>query len=178
LYHGSLILRAPVSAQTLQTLRAQSALPSFLDVNLRSPWWDHETVHTGMHNARWIKLNESELNTLATGDSPLHQRARELQNKTRAELVIVTRGEQGALAYSADGQVEEIIPEQSIEVVDTVGAGDAFASVIITGLLRNWSLSLSLARAQAFASAVVGQRGATVRDTDFYRPFIEAWGLA
>ncbi len=178
LYHGSLILRAPVSAQTLQTLRAKSALPVFLDVNLRSPWWDHETVHASMRNARWIKLNESELNTLAPGDPPLHHQARELQNKTRAELVIVTRGERGTLVYSADGHVEEIVPQQRIEVVDTVGAGDAFASVMITGLLRNWPLSLSLARAQAFASAIVGQRGAISRKMDFYRPFIEEWDLA
>lgn len=178
LYHGSLILRSPLSAQTLQTLRADSGLPVFLDVNLRSPWWDFKTVHTTMCGVRWIKLNEFELQTLVPGDRPLHQRARELQAKTRAAWVLVTRGERGALVYSADGRMEEITPAGKVEVVDTVGAGDAFASVMITGLLRDWPLALSLARAQAFASAIVGLRGATTRDPDFYRPFIEDWDLA
>jgi fructokinase len=38
-------------------------------------------------------------------------------------------------------------------------------------------LTLLLERAQAFASAVVGVRGATVSDADFYRPYLESWGL-
>ena len=178
LYHGSLILRAPTSAQTLQTLRADSGLPVFLDVNLRAPWWDQETVHSSMRGARWIKLNEDELHTLVPGNHSPHHKARELQCKTQTEWIIVTRGRRGAIVYAANGQVEEIKPAENVKVVDSVGAGDAFASVMITGLLRDWPLALSLERAQAFASAIVGQRGATTRDPDFYRFFVEEWDLA
>jgi fructokinase len=39
-------------------------------------------------------------------------------------------------------------------------------------------LPQTLERAQAFASAIVGQRGATVRDPAFYQPFLADWGLA
>jgi fructokinase len=63
-------------------------------------------------------------------------------------------------------------------VVDTVGAGDAFSSVMILGISRDWPLQLSLDRAQQFASAVVGQRGATVHDRRFYQPFAQAWAAA
>jgi fructokinase len=178
IYHGSLILRTPVSATTFESLRNDRTLPAFLDVNLRSPWWNYETVHASMKRSRWIKLNENELNTLIAGDYPLSRKIQELQNSTGAELVIITRGERGTIAYTADGQTEEVAPEDVVTIIDTVGAGDAFASVMITGLLQDWPLSLSLVRAQAFASAIVGQRGATSQEPGFYQPFIENWGLA
>jgi fructokinase len=178
IYHGSLILRTPVSATTFESLRNDRALPAFLDVNLRSPWWNYETVHASMKRSRWIKLNENELNTLIAGDYPLSRKIQELQNSTGAELVIITRGERGTIAYTAVGQTEEVAPGDVVTIIDTVGAGDAFASVMITGLLQDWPLSLSLVRAQAFASAIVGQRGATSQEPGFYQPFIENWGLA
>ena len=48
---------------------------------------------------------------------------------------------------------------------------------MILGLLRHWPLGATLERAQSFASAIVGRRGATVDDPDFYRPFAEDWQL-
>jgi fructokinase len=62
-------------------------------------------------------------------------------------------------------------------VVDTVGAGDAFAAVFIAGLLSGWPAQLTLARAQRFAAAIVGRRGATVSDRGFYREFLQDWDL-
>jgi fructokinase len=44
---------------------------------------------------------------------------------------------------------------------------------MILGLLRGWPLQSALDRAQAFASAIVGRRGATVRDPAFYAPFAD-----
>ncbi len=178
LYHGSLIQRSPISARTLRSISRDRNLPVFLDVNLRAPWWDQKTVHASMENARWIKLNEDELEILVPGNHTLLQRARKLQHNTRADLLIITRGERGTLLYSADGRIDEVCPAKTVRVMDTVGAGDAFASVMITGLLHNWPLHSSLTRAQAFASAIVEQRGATSRKIDFYRPFIQDWSLA
>ena len=81
------------------------------------------------------------------------------------------------IAFAADGQTAEIRHASDNSVVDTVGAGDAFTSVIILGLMRDWPLALTLERAQAFASAVVGVRGATVQERAFYQPFIGQWEL-
>jgi len=66
-------------------------------------------------------------------------------------------------------------PTPGVRVVDTVGAGDAFASVMILGLVSHWPLSLALQRAQDFASAIVGNRGATVDEPAFYQQFIDQW---
>ena len=70
-----------------------------------------------------------------------------------------------------------IAPVQSTPVTDTVGAGDAFASVLLLGLLREWPMQQTLQRAQSFASAIVGVRGATVSDAGFYQRICADWEL-
>ena len=82
-----------------------------------------------------------------------------------------------AVALTADGGRARATPAQTFEVVDTVGAGDAFAAVCLLGILREWSSYEIISRAQAFASRVVGQRGATSADKSLYAPFISAWSL-
>jgi fructokinase len=178
IYHGTLALRAATSLQALETLNSRYNTPVFLDVNLRPPWWELQAARKLLDNARWVKLNEDELSLLGTDSGTLDQRAARLRETHGNELLIVTRGGDGAVAFSSDGQSAATRPGSDNRVVDTVGAGDAFTSVIILGLLRDWPLQQTLDRAQAFASAVVGVRGATVQDRDFYRPFIEQWGLA
>ena len=91
--------------------------------------------------------------------------------------LIVTHGAAGAEVVTAAGDHLHIQPEPLTEVVDTVGAGDAFAAVTILGLVLAWPLAATLERAQAFAARLVGNRGATVDDPEFYRPFIDAWRL-
>ena len=177
LYHGTLAMRGAVSARTLGELKTRCAAPIFLDVNLRPPWWDAQSAGAALSDARWVKLNEDELALLGRDDGELNSRARALQQQHDIELLIVTRGSAGALAFGGAEAAAEIRPAASNAVVDTVGAGDAFTSVTILGLTLGWPLGDILERAQAFASAVVGVRGATVQDKEFYRAFIEQWEL-
>jgi len=177
IYHGTLALREATSAQALAALKRRFGAPVFVDVNLRPPWWEPHGTRQLLDGARWVKLNEDELAQLGADSGDLATRAANLQRQHRIELLIVTRGGDGAVAFSADGQTAETRPAAGNSVVDTVGAGDAFTSVIILGLTRDWPLALTLERAQAFASAVVGVRGATVQDRAFYQPFIEQWEL-
>jgi fructokinase len=179
IYHGTLALRGRVSAESLAALRTRLDAPVFMDVNLRPPWWDRDQVRTGLDAARWVKLNEDELELLGQDDSgTLEARAGRLRERHDIELLIVTRGARGALAFGADGRRVEVSPPAGNTVVDTVGAGDAFTSVTILGLTLGWPLQQTLERAQDFASAVVGVRGATVQERDFYRRFREQWKLA
>jgi len=57
----------------------------------------------------------------------------------------------------------------------TVGAGDAFSAVFILGLATGWPMQKIISHAQEFASAIVGQRGATVTDRRFYTIFLTKW---
>ncbi len=175
LYHGSLALRHDVSGQALQQLQQGRDLQRLVDVNLRSPWWQRETVMSLLRGARWIKLNEAELAQLVPDADTLQAQMQHLQEQSGAELVIVTRGAAGAVVLAASGDEFSVVPQGRDEVIDTVGAGDAFTSVVTLGLMRGWSLPLMLERAQEFASAITGMRGATCNDPGFYQPFIEDW---
>jgi fructokinase len=176
LYHGTLALRNSVSNNALVKLK-QAGSPIFLDVNLRPPWWDKQTIARTLTDATWAKLNEDELNILMPSSEKPEQKADKLLKQYRLELLILTRGSQGAIAFDTIGNTITVQPESDICMVDSVGAGDAFTSVIIAGLLQKWPLAETMERAQAFASAIVGVRGATTQDKDFYNHFTSQWEL-
>lgn len=174
-YHGSLALRQPVSAAALNKLLRQHTGKIFVDVNLRSPWWQAELLATLLNRADWAKLNEQELMQLQSVQLPLKQAMRHFRRKYNVAILIVTRGAQGAVAINQDDEFFEITPPEQVAVVDTVGAGDAFSAVALLGMQHNWSLPVILHRAQAFASAIVGIRGATARNLSFYQAYTYAW---
>ena len=176
-YHGTLATRHADSRAALDVLLERAAAPVFLDVNLRDPWWDRDAVLAQVARADHVKLNDAELDLLVPGTGDPGERARGLLEAHDLTTLVVTRGSAGALGLDHRGSRAEAAPEKAVEVVDTVGAGDAFAAVLITGLLEGWTLNETLERAQGLASAVVGRRGATIRDRDFYRPFAERWEL-
>ncbi|MGD8842861.1 MAG: carbohydrate kinase [Gammaproteobacteria bacterium] len=176
LYHGSLALRNAVSRGAMEALRGAGG-ETFVDVNLRPPWWDAAAVSGDLRGARGVKLNEHELAVLVPDAATMDERINRFIETYTPGLLIVTLGEAGALAVTADGETASVAPQRSHSVVDTVGAGDAFTSVVLLGVLQSWPLAQILERAQSFASAIVGVRGATVSDMDFYRSFIRDWGL-
>jgi fructokinase len=177
LYHGTLALRNAVSRGALEVIKRRTPGATFIDVNLRAPWWDREDVIAQLADVRWTKLNHHELELLAQEAVGTEEAIERFMRRYAPELLIVTQGDAGALAVSGTGERAHAVPDRRLAVVDTVGAGDAFASVVLLGIIRRWPLPVMLERAQSFASAIVGQRGATVGDMGFYRPFLEQWGL-
>jgi fructokinase len=175
LYHGTLALRDATSQLALQHLRHTQPPLVFVDVNLRSPWWRREQVLQDISGSHWVKLNRDELDLLAPGEAVVHKRAQVFVEDMGLRGLLLTDGADGAKVFTAAGECWETRPAGNVAVVDTVGAGDALAAVMVLGLLRDWPLEVSLERAQGFASALVGQRGATVMDPGFYAPFIEQW---
>jgi len=175
LYHGSLALRSKPPLAALGHLRQAAGSPVLMDVNLRAPWWSGDQVTGLMGEATWVKLNENELADLVPGEQDLENRAARILENCGLECVIVTRGAAGAWARGQKGWTLEPEPVPAVRVVDTVGAGDAFSSVIICGLMRGWSWASILQRAQSFAAAVVGLQGATTTDRSFYEPIFEDW---
>lgn len=175
LYHGSLAVRNPVARSALQATKALHQGKIFIDVNLRPPWWERETLLPMLHDADWVKLNEAELAELCPGYADLETAMQSFCAQFDLETLVVTRGEKGSVACDKRQHFVAIKPPASTAVIDTVGAGDAFAALLLVGLSTQWPLEATLERAQAFACALVGRRGATVADREFYRAFSEQW---
>jgi len=177
LYHGTLALRNAANRSALQQLKLHSGMQLFIDVNLRDPWWDRQAVLGWLADADWIKLNQHELQDLFPAISSGTAGIQHLFHETRANSIVLTCGKDGAKLFQRDGGQWQIRPEQSIVLRDAVGAGDAFASICLLGILRCWPMQLILHRAQDFAMAVIGLRGATTDDPAFYQNFREKWGM-
>jgi fructokinase len=178
LYHGSLALRNAVSRHALEEIRRQYAHSVLVDVNLRDPWWQREGILQLLEGGSWVKLNEHELALLAGGARDTAEAMAQLLRDYGLQLLIVTRGSAGAVAITAAGEESRVVPRGVAHITDTVGAGDAFTSVVLLGQAHDWPLPLLLERALQFASAIVRVRGATVNDRAFYRPFVLEWGLS
>lgn len=168
LYHGSLLARGEISASALDRIREMADVPVFIDVNLRDPWWNHIDVLASLSRARWIKVNEAELGLLAGASDPATAEA--FRRDLGLDTVIMTRGGRGAAIVDRGRTIESVAPAD-IEVIDTVGAGDAFSAVFILGLSLGWSMEVTLARSLEFAAAMCMVPGATVRNRDFYSRF-------
>lgn len=178
LYRGTLAARSPVSRKALETLSKTCNAPVFLDLNLRPPWWRRDVIEQAMQAARWVKLSDAELFTLLEHE-PASQEdmiglAQSLCHNYQLAWLLVTLGEKGAFLVTEGSDVYWAEPSP-VEVVDTVGAGDAFSAIMILALLKNWQLSQALKRGVAFASAVCGLRGAVTHDPAFYANFVANW---
>ena len=177
LYHGSLALRHEHNRSLLGSLLQHKPHDVFLDVNLRNPWWDRNEILNMITDCDWLKLNIDELDLIYPSSQSSMTRMQALIEQHGLKGVILTQGSAGAKLMSENGSLHQVAPASEVEIIDTVGAGDAFTSVIITGLIKKWPMAITLQRAQLFASAIVGQRGATVSSRDFYQSFIQQWTL-
>jgi len=162
---GSLGQRSPVSRAAIRHF-LRSTLPDALrvfDVNLRQHFYDRETIEESLQIASALKLNDEELPILAGMFEIFGETERDLLGMLTARfelrLVALTRGAKGSVLLAA-GEYDEC-ESPPAEVVDTVGAGDAFTAALITGFLRELPLSTINRHANAVASYVCSQPGAT-----------------
>jgi fructokinase len=169
LYHGSLALRQEQSKCAFTQLSQRSDLLLFVDVNLRSPWWNKQAVEQYLHRAQWAKLNHDELALMGFENADIAQSAIQLQVKFDLEQVIITQGEQGALVCTRQHKTIRVKPPQVTQFVDTVGAGDAFTARYIHGLRADEAAVETVEAAQKFSIRVLGLRGAISTDAAFYQ---------
>jgi sugar/nucleoside kinase (ribokinase family) len=138
----------------MRSLRAVGASVSF-DPNLRpSLWPDAATMRATLNalaaHADWVLPGLAEGRLLTGRDTPAGVAAYYLERG--AQAVVVKLGADGAYVRTADG-LEHTAPAVPVaQIVDTVGAGDAFAVGIISARLEGLSWAQALARAQWIAA--------------------------
>jgi fructokinase len=161
---GSLGQRAEPSRSSVQSLVAATPLRALriFDVNLRQPFYSPEVLEQSLRLANVLKLNDAELPVLAslfgTDGSPEAQ-LEVLARRFSLRVVALTRGARGSLLRGPTGWDDH--PGLAADVVDTVGAGDAFTAALTLGLLLDWPLDRTNAHANEVACHVCGCAGAT-----------------
>ena len=79
--------------------------------------------------------------------------------KALKKLIVITRGDKGALAIDGD-KINECQAKQNLKIVDLTGAGDLFASGFLHGLINNKSIEESLSSGTEMSSKVIQIIGA------------------
>ena len=174
LYHGSLALRGEPSRSACDWLAGRSER-RFVDVNLRRPWYQRDTVRDLIRGADYVKLNLDELRELVEGSDDHARIASLFEQVAIRRAVILTSGAAGASIHTRAGDRVAAAAPEVTDFRDPVGAGDAFASVVILGILNGWGWEATLNRALDFAARVCSLQGATSTDPDFYAAAREDW---
>ena len=165
IYFGSLAARTETTLRTIQTLVSQTKPSALrvLDLNLRDPFVDRDVIESMLRLANVLKLNDDELTRLAAmfdiSGSTTEQHADWLTKTYGLKMLILTCGVHGSWIFN-EGKAY-FCESRKVEVVDTVGAGDAFTAVVVVGLLSGWSIETINDRANEMAAFVCTQSGAT-----------------
>jgi len=75
------------------------------------------------------------------------------------KLIVITRGEKGAIAIN-NQEIIEIEPKKNLRIVDLTGAGDLFAAGFLYGYINKLSINSCLEKGTEMASKVIQQIGA------------------
>jgi len=173
LCYGTLAQRSEQSAATLQTLF--ELLPAgairVFDVNLRQHYYSADILKQGCHHADILKLNDDELPIVcgllgiaapedirAPYDDRPHPDIDKIRDHYKVGTLLVTCGARGSLIASDQGWTW--LASLKVDVIDTIGAGDAFTAGFVAGILAGESDSAAQVRATAAAARACTHAGA------------------
>lgn len=129
-----------------------------LDLDYRPMFWDSPTAATEQVQKALrhvtVAVGNREECQIAVGESNPHKAAEALLD-VGVELAIVKQGPRGVLGKTKHSSVT--VPPNEVDVVNGLGAGDAFGGSLCHGLLHGWSLEKTLRYANA-AGAIVASR--------------------
>ena len=169
LYFGSLAQRNKVTRDTIKSLFGKK-IKYFCDLNIRQKFYTKEIINKSLLNADALKINIDELkliNKLLFGDRfSLEKDANKVLEKFNIELLAVTKGKDGSTLFTKN-ETDDYKTTLS-GIVDTLGAGDAFAAVFCIGYLRKWKLNKINKLANDFASEICRIKGALPQTEKVY----------
>ena len=136
---------ASAQRKALRIARDKGLMISY-DPNYRPTLWpDRKTaekiIQDSFRHCHLAKVSEEEWQ-VATGHEDLEAGIKAIMAKG-VELLVISRGENGAIATNGDYRIE--LPGLEVDVIETTGAGDGFLGAIITALLPEREKTGSLA---------------------------------
>jgi fructokinase len=178
LYFGTLAQRSEISKNTIQSF-FNRGLKYFSDINLRQNFYSKQILETTLQAADFLKVNYDEMHVLNNyfiqTDYATEKIAYELMEKYNIKMLAVTRGKNGASIFENGKRFEYTNVED--KVVDTTGAGDAFAAILCLGYLKGLEIPFINKLANDFASEICLFEGALPKYDRIYENYRERMGL-
>ncbi|MFH8468318.1 5-dehydro-2-deoxygluconokinase [Streptomyces sp. NPDC017991] len=138
--------------------RAKSGTTVF-DLDWRPMFWQApaqaRTYYAEALRHTTVAVGNREECEVATGESEPYAAAEALLG-AGVELAVVKQGPEGVLAMDRDGTVTEV-PPVPVDVVNGLGAGDAFGGALCHGLLSGWDTRRTVTFANAAGALVAGR---------------------
>jgi fructokinase len=164
-YFGTLGQRDLVSRATIRRVVETASLagiPRILDVNLRTPFFDAEMIRNSVQLASILKLSDDELVEVCSAcniskTSRPNVMLQGLLEFGSLDMVVLTRGENGAVLVTHEGTITQDGINRN--VIDTVGAGDAFTAAFLVGELRGDPHDQNLRKSCEVAAATCAHSG-------------------
>jgi fructokinase len=162
---GSLAAR---SEQTFDTLKKLLAIAPFkvLDINLRPPYYNKETIEFLLKNTDLLKLNHLELDEVSAwffDSGTIQEKLKRLSDLFKINTICVTLGADGALLLHDNNFYESAGFE--VDVVDTIGSGDSFLASFLSNFLKKVDVKKALIEACAMGALVATKHGASPKIT-------------
>ena len=134
------LIDAPIKEahkKAIEFAKKHNCLISF-DPNVRLPLWEtpeacRKAILEFLPLANIVKISDEELEFITGYDTV--DKAKEVLFNGNVKLVLFTKGKDGAEAHTKDKIVK--IPGNSVDVVDTTGAGDSFIGSFLFKLLQD-----------------------------------------
>ena len=180
IYFGSLVQRSKTGFENIQAFISAGASDAvnFYDINLRAGCYHKAILEKSLQKADILKLNIEELEKLKQMLSikkDNHQCIQYLIKEYALNTLSLTKGELGSELFTEKGSFSSN-SMKAIKVVDSVGAGDAYAAMLAAGILKNWQPQDIMERASLFSSRICEIKGAIPESPFFYQPFKPLFG--
>jgi len=177
-YFGTLAQRSKTSRETIQSV-INRGLKYFADINLRQNFYNKEILDKTLKAADFLKANYEEMHILndlfVHSEYSTEQIAFELMEKYNINMIAVTRGENGSSIFENGKRFDYTDVEAN--VVDTTGAGDAFAAILCLGYLSGLEIPYINKLANDFASDICQFEGALPKNDRVYESFRQHLGI-
>nr|WP_276206728.1 5-dehydro-2-deoxygluconokinase [Streptomyces griseoruber] len=157
---GTGLSEEPSRAATLAALEARAkAGVTVFDLDWRPMFWadpaDARALYARALRQTTVAVGNLDEVEVATGEREPYAAARALL-AAGVELAVVKQGPRGVLAMGRDGVAVEVAPVP-VDVVNGLGAGDAFGGALCHGLLSGWDTRRTVSFANAAGAIVAGR---------------------
>ena len=161
---GTLAQRSSNSKKALKKILDSTPLNCLkvFDVNFRQEFYNIEIIKLSLERADIVKMNQFEFYQIANIvfiSQEWKKGALSLIHEFDLKLVIITLGENGSIMATKNDYIVHT-PKNKVNVLSTVGAGDAYTASVVFGWLNKKPLNEIVIEASNLASHVCGFMGA------------------